>query len=104
VAISDVSVARLDETASLLAGRGADAQLAELDVSDWVAIGEYAAMIAEHFGVVHQVYNNARDRLLAVGARDRVRRLRAAFAVKLWGVIRGTKASLPRLVASRDGH
>ncbi len=26
------------------------------------------------------------------------------FAVNLWGVIHGTKASPPRLVASGDGH
>ena len=56
--IIDVSVAGLDETASLVAGRGADAQRAEFDVSDRV-VGEYAAVIAERFGVVHQLYNNA---------------------------------------------
>jgi NAD(P)-dependent dehydrogenase (short-subunit alcohol dehydrogenase family) len=59
VAISDVSVAGLHETASLLAGHGADAQRGELDVRDRVAVGEYAATIAAHFGVVHQRYNNA---------------------------------------------
>jgi NAD(P)-dependent dehydrogenase (short-subunit alcohol dehydrogenase family) len=59
VAISDVSVAELDETASLLAGCGADAQRAELDVSDRVGVGENAAVTAEHFGVVHQFCNNA---------------------------------------------
>ncbi|MGO9973352.1 MAG: hypothetical protein ACLPZR_28320 [Solirubrobacteraceae bacterium] len=59
MAISDGSVTGLDETASLLAGRGADAQRVKLDVSDWFAVGENAAMIAEHFGVVHQLYDNA---------------------------------------------
>jgi hypothetical protein len=48
VAISDVRVvAGRDDTASLLAGRGADAQH---DVNDRVVVGEYAAVIAEHFG------------------------------------------------------
>jgi NAD(P)-dependent dehydrogenase (short-subunit alcohol dehydrogenase family) len=59
VAINDVSVPGLDETASLLTGRGADARRAELDASDRVAVGEYAAVIAEHSGVVHQLSNNA---------------------------------------------
>jgi NAD(P)-dependent dehydrogenase (short-subunit alcohol dehydrogenase family) len=104
VAISDVSLAGLDETASLLPGRGADAQRADLDVSDRVAVGEYAAKIAEHFGVVHQLYNNAgiafsRSVLETEYADDE-----RLFAVNLWGVIHGTKASLPRLVAFGDGH
>ena len=98
MAISDVSVAGLDETASLLAGRGADAQRAELDVSDRLAVEEYAAVTAEHFGVVHQLYNNAgiafSRSVLEPGYADYERLL----AVNLWGVIDGTKAFLPRLV------
>ena len=104
VAISDVSVAGLDETASLLAGRGADAQRVELDVGDRVAVGEYAAMIAEHFDVVHQFCNNAgigfsRSALETEYADDE-----RLSAVNLRGVIHGTKPFLPRLVASGDGH
>ena len=104
MAISDVSVAGLDETASLLAGRGADAQRVELDVGDRVAVGEYAAMIAEHFDVVHQFCNNAgigfsRSALETEYADDE-----RLSAVNLRGVIHGTKPFLPRLVASGDGH
>lgn len=74
MAISDVSVAWLDETASLLAGRGADAQHSELDVSDRVVVKEYAAVIAEHFGVVHApALQQRRGRFIAVGGdRSRV--------------------------------
>ena len=104
MAISDFSVARLDETASLLAGRGADAQRAELDVSDWVAVGEYAATIAEHFGVVHQLYNNAGIAFSRSVLETEYADYGRLFAVNLWGVIHGTKGSLPRLVASGDGH
>ena len=95
MAISDVSVAGLDETASLLAGRGADAQRAELDASDRVAVGEYAAAIAEHFGVVHQLYNNAGIAFSRSVLETEYADYERLFAVNLWGVIHGTKALPP---------
>ncbi|MBV9823257.1 MAG: SDR family NAD(P)-dependent oxidoreductase, partial [Actinobacteria bacterium] len=58
-----------------------------------------------HYGVVHQVYNNAGiagagesvlDTDLAVF--DRV------LGVNLFGVVHGSKAFLPHLIASGDGH
>jgi NAD(P)-dependent dehydrogenase (short-subunit alcohol dehydrogenase family) len=103
VAISDVSVAGLDETVSLLAGRGADAQRAELDVSDRLAVEEYAAVIAEHFGVVHQLYNNAGIAFSRSVLETEYADYERLFAVNLWGVIDGTKAILPRLVVPVTG-
>jgi hypothetical protein len=71
--LSDVSVAWLHETASLLAGRGADAQHSELVVSDRVVVEEYAAVFAEHFGVVHaRALQRRWGCLIAVGAQDPV--------------------------------
>jgi NAD(P)-dependent dehydrogenase (short-subunit alcohol dehydrogenase family) len=103
VAISDVSVAGLDETASLLAGRGADAQRAELDVSDRLVVEEYAAVIAEHVGVVHQLYNNAGIAFSRSVLETEYADYEWLFAVNLWGVIDGTKAFLPRLVVPMTG-
>jgi NAD(P)-dependent dehydrogenase (short-subunit alcohol dehydrogenase family) len=94
----------LDETASLLAGRGTDAQRAELDASDRVAVGEYAAVIASTSA-------SCMSSTTTPGSPSRVRCSRPSiagherlFAVNLWGVIHGTKAFLPRLVASGDRH
>jgi NAD(P)-dependent dehydrogenase (short-subunit alcohol dehydrogenase family) len=76
----------------------------QLDVSDGDAFAAYAPAVADHFGVVHQVFNNAgtsRSRSvldLTGGDYQRV------FGVNLWGVIYGTKAFLPYLIASGDGH
>jgi NAD(P)-dependent dehydrogenase (short-subunit alcohol dehydrogenase family) len=97
VAVSDVDEARLGGLPAEHAAR--------LDVTDRAAVDAYAADVAGHFGVVHQVYNNAG--IAGAGttvldsdwaAYDRV------LAVNLFGVIAGTRAFLPHLVASGRGH
>ncbi|MGH2886815.1 MAG: hypothetical protein ACRDPA_29670 [Solirubrobacteraceae bacterium] len=73
-------------------------------MSDRVAVGEYAAVIAEHLGVVRQLYNDPgiafTQSVLETEYTDYDRR----FAVNLRRVIHSTKARLPRRVASGDGH
>lgn len=105
VAASDVSDAGLAETAGLLTDLGADAHTAPLDVSDRQAVLDYAAEVAAHFGVVHQVYNNAG---ISGGGRSVLETDWEVFdrvlGVNLMGVINGTKAFLPHLIASGDGH
>ena len=105
LALCDVNDAGLAETADLAKNLGAEVHTAHLDVADRAAVEAYAAQVAEHFGVVHQVYNNAG---VAGGGRsvleaewdvyDRV------LAINLMGVIQGTKSFLPHLIASGDGH
>ncbi|WP_245820930.1 SDR family NAD(P)-dependent oxidoreductase [Geodermatophilus pulveris] len=104
LALSDVDEPGLGETAGRARSLGAQVHTARLDVSDRAAVEAYAAAVAEHSGVVHQVYNNAG---VAGGGTvletdwaeyDRV------LSVNLFGVIHGTKAFLPHLVASGDGH
>ena len=105
LALSDVDPDGLAETADLVRAAGAAVHVAPLDVGDRAAVGAYAQAIAEHYGVVHQLYNNAGVGDLATplvetdyAVFDRV------LGVNLWGVIHGTKEFLPHLVASGDGH
>lgn len=104
LAVSDVDDAGLADTAARARALGAEVHTAHLDVSDRAAVEAYAAAVAEELGVVHQVYNNAG---IAAGGPvldndwevyDRV------LGVNLMGVVHGTKAFLPHLVASGDGH
>src|SRR5215472_10581689 len=93
VAACDVNETGLAETGGLLKDLGAEPHTARLDVSDRQAVVDYAGEVAGHFGVVHQVYNNAG---ISGGGRtvletdwevyDRV------LGVNLMGVINGTKA------------
>ncbi|QXG76278.1 SDR family NAD(P)-dependent oxidoreductase [Modestobacter sp. L9-4] len=104
LALSDIGETGLAETAARARALGAEVHTARLDVTDRAAVIAYAESVAGHFGVVHQVYNNAG---VAGGAAvldsdwadyDRI------WGVNLFGVLHGTKAFLPHLVASGDGH
>ena len=75
-----------------------------LDVGDRDAFEAYATAVAEHFGVVHQLYNNAGIAFSRPVLESEYADYERVFAVNLWGVIHGTKAYLPHLVASGDGH
>jgi NAD(P)-dependent dehydrogenase (short-subunit alcohol dehydrogenase family) len=102
LALSDVDAVGLAETVALIPG--ADVHDAPLDVSDRAAVTAYADTVAAHFGVVNQVYNNAGiafSRLIADSEYEHYDRV---LGVNLWGVIHGTKAFLPHLIASGDGH
>lgn len=102
VAISDVNADGLAETAAAITG--AEVHQQTLDVSDRTAFEAYATTVADTFGVVHQIYNNAGvafSRLIEETTYEDYERV---FAVNLWGVIHGTKAFLPHLISSGDGH
>jgi NAD(P)-dependent dehydrogenase (short-subunit alcohol dehydrogenase family) len=105
VAVSDVNRAGLDETAAGVKRRGAEVHAAPLDVSDRDAFRRYVDEVVDHFGVVHQLYNNA-GIAGAAGATTEVgyAAFEALLAVNLWGVIHGTKELLPHLIDSGDGH
>jgi NAD(P)-dependent dehydrogenase (short-subunit alcohol dehydrogenase family) len=110
LALSDVNDAGLAETAALIkaettAPAEGDVHTARLDVADRAAVIAYADTVAGHFGVVHQVYNNAGvgggSRTVLDAGWDLYDRV---IGINLFGVIHGTKAFLPHLIASGDGH
>ncbi len=103
LAISDVDEVGLDETARLCAD-GREVRTDRLDVADRSAMFAYAASVAEHFGRVNVLVNNA-----GVALHGNLEDLEYAdldwiVSVNLWGVVHGTKEFLPHLIASGDGH
>src|SRR6185312_5857084 len=75
-----------------------------LDVADRAAFTTYAAAVAEQFGRVNVVVNNA-----GVALAGDVEDLDYAdmdwiIGIDFWGVVHGSKEFLPHLVASGDGH
>jgi NAD(P)-dependent dehydrogenase (short-subunit alcohol dehydrogenase family) len=101
VAISDVDEAGLAATAAAIGG---EVHQQRLDVGDRDAFEAHATAVAERFGVVHQLYNNAGIAFSRPVLESEYADYERVFAVNLWGVIHGTKAYLPHLVASGDGH
>lgn len=105
LALSDWNEQGLDETVDLVKNAGArEVHAQQLDVRDKEAMIAYAAAVAEHFGRVDAVVNNA-----GVSHSGPVTDMDYAdfewlMDVNFWGVVYGTKEFLPHLIASGDGH
>ncbi|MGL5827318.1 MAG: SDR family NAD(P)-dependent oxidoreductase [Nocardioides sp.] len=77
---------------------------AHLDVSDRDAVMRYADQVVAHFGRLNVMINNAGVSLTGTIGELSHRDMQWLVDVNLWGVIHGTQAFLPHLIASGDGH
>ena len=103
LALCDIDEVGLAETARLCAA-ARDVRTQRLDVADRAAVLTYADDVAAHFGRVDVLVNNAGVALHGPLADLEYDDLDWIVGVNFWGVVHGTKAFLPHLVASRDGH
>jgi NADP-dependent 3-hydroxy acid dehydrogenase YdfG len=105
VAVSDLEEAGLAETADLAKAAGArEVRADRLDVADRAAFSSYADAIAEHFGRVDVVVNNAGVALVGDVEDLEYADMDWIMRINFWGVVHGSKEFLPHLVASGDGH
>jgi NAD(P)-dependent dehydrogenase (short-subunit alcohol dehydrogenase family) len=104
LAISDVNAEALGATADQVKALGADVHVQTLDVADRAAMAEYASAVSQHYGIVHQVYNNAGIAGGTTVLDSEYSDYERVLNINLWGVIHGTKEFLPHLIASGDGH
>lgn len=104
LAVSDVDEAGLAETVELVKQSSAEVLSQALDVTDRDAVTAWAADVVEHYGVAHQVYNNAGIAFSRSVLDSDWADYERVLGVNLFGVIHGTKAFLPHLLASGDGH
>jgi NAD(P)-dependent dehydrogenase (short-subunit alcohol dehydrogenase family) len=104
VAISDVDTEGLAQTEEQLKAIGAPVRSDRLDVTEREAFQIYADQIEEHFGKVNQIYNNAGIAFTGDVEITEFKDIERVMDVDFWGVVNGTKAFLPHLIASGDGH
>ena len=105
LALSDVDDAGLAETVDLAKNVGArEVHSSHLDVADRAAFATYAGQVAEHFGRVNVVVNNAGVALTGDFDELSYDDIDWIVGVNFWGVVHGTKEFLPHLIASGDGH
>jgi NADP-dependent 3-hydroxy acid dehydrogenase YdfG len=104
VAISDVNAEGLAQTEEQLKAIGAPFRSDRLDVTEREAFHIYADQINEHFGKVNQIYNNAGIAYTGDVEITQFKDIERVMDVDFWGVVNGTKAFLPHLIASGDGH
>ena len=104
VAISDVDGTGLAETAKQLRVIGAKLHETRLDVTDRAAVLRYADDVVAEFGQVNIVINNAGIAFTGDVEHMSFEQIERVIDVDFWGVVNGTKAFLPHLIASGDGH
>ncbi|WP_339533148.1 SDR family NAD(P)-dependent oxidoreductase [Pseudomonas mucidolens] len=75
-----------------------------LDVSDRQAMEDWAAACVAEHGQVNLIFNNAGVALSSTVEGVDYADLEWIVGINFWGVVHGTKAFLPYLKASGDGH
>jgi NAD(P)-dependent dehydrogenase (short-subunit alcohol dehydrogenase family) len=104
LAISDTDVEGLAATEERLKAIGAPVRSDRLDVTEREAFLAYADAVNDHFGTVNQIYNNAGIAFTGDIEISPFKDIERVMDVDYWGVVNGTKAFLPHLIASGDGH
>lgn len=105
VAVSDVDEVGLAETVDRVRATSTRTVRADrLDVADRAAVAAYATAVAEHFGRVNVIVNNAGVSLTGNVEDLAYEDLDWIVGINFWGVVHGTKEFLPHLIASGDGH
>src|SRR3978361_1655532 len=104
LAISDVDVDGLAVTEGRVRAISVPVKGDRLDVTEREAFLAYADAVYEHFGTVHQIYNNAGIAFTGDIEDSQFKDIERVMDVDYWGVVNGTKIFLPHLIASGDGH
>ena len=105
LALSDIDEAGLAETVEQVKASGVrEVRSDRLDVSDRAAFAAYAPAVAEQFGRVNVVVNNAGVALAGDLTELTYADMDWVVGINFWGVVHGTKEFLPHLIASGDGH
>jgi NAD(P)-dependent dehydrogenase (short-subunit alcohol dehydrogenase family) len=104
LAISDWNADDLAETVELVKAAGAHELRSDvLDVSDRAAMVTYAAAVADQFGRVNMVVNNAGVTVTGDFEDMEYADFDWIVGINFLGVVNGTKEFLPHLIASGDG-
>ena len=104
LALSDIDAAGLAETVDRCRRPGITVTSATVDVADRDAVHAWADQAAADHGRVNVVVNNAGVALAATVEGASYEDLEWLLGIDLWGVVHGTKAFLPHLKASGEGH
>ena len=105
LAVSDVLADRLAETVDLVKAAGVrEVRSDVVDVASASALTQWASDVVGQFGRVNVLVNNAGVSLTGDVVDLDPADMRWVVDINFWGVVRGTHAFLPHLIASGDGH
>jgi len=102
LALSDIDQNGLDQTLAMLPS-GAVASGYLLDVSSREAVFAHAEQVIADFGAVHYVINNAGATIFGTVEHTSIEEYEWQLGINMWGVLYGTKAFLPAMLAQHEG-
>ena len=104
VALSDVNDQELQETKRLCQTHSQDVLTTVVDVSKRSQVNAWADEVAEHFGKVNVIINNAGVNLSASFEEMSQKDFEWVMDIDFWGVVYGCRAFLPHLKKAEWGH
>ena len=104
LALSDVDEGGLAGTVEAARRRGVKVTGDRVDVADREAVYAWADRAADEHGRVNLIFNNAGVALGSTIEGGGYEDFEWLFRINFWGVVHGTKAFLPHLRASGEGH
>ncbi len=104
LALSDVNTEGLEKTVELLKDAAVKVTADKVNVADREAMYQWADKVVADHGKVNLIFNNAGVALASTIAAVSYDELEWILGINMWGVIYGTKAFLPHLEASGEGH
>jgi NAD(P)-dependent dehydrogenase (short-subunit alcohol dehydrogenase family) len=104
LALCDIDEVGLSETVGQCEGFGVKVTSQRLDVADRDAVYAWADQVVDDHGKVNLIFNNAGVALGATIESMSYEDFEWLMQINFWGVVYGTKAFLPHLKASGEGH
>ncbi|MEZ5321780.1 MAG: SDR family NAD(P)-dependent oxidoreductase [Microthrixaceae bacterium] len=104
LALSDVDEVGLEQTRDRCGRVGVNVGADLVDVADRTAVERWAASVVAEHGRCNIIVNNAGVALGATVESMSYEDLDWLMSINFWGVVHGTKAFLPHLKATGDGH
>jgi len=104
LALSDVDEAGVEATADQASSLGVNVTSQRVDVADRDAVYTWADQVVRDHGKVNLIFNNAGVALGSTVEKMAYEDFEWLMNINFWGVVYGTKAFLPHLKQTGDGH
>ncbi|MGD8607312.1 MAG: SDR family oxidoreductase [Myxococcales bacterium] len=104
LALSDVNEQGLAETVDRARSLDVRVTSERIDVADRQAVYAWADRVVEDYGKANLIFNNAGVALSSTIEKMSYEDFEWLMGINFWGVVHGTKAFLPHLKASGEGH
>lgn len=104
LALSDMNEQGLAETLALLKQYPVEVSLSRVDVANKDQVYAWAEESFQRFGRINLIFNNAGVALASSVEGMTYDEMEWIFNINFWGVVYGTKAFLPYLKQSGEGH